>query len=329
MLLWGGRTWVQPRRDPVCVTRTKPKTAADLMVEASRTGELLGELITGIRECFVRVEPWIQAGKYVRACMSDLGKRNGWTIAEQVGDATPDRTQRLLNHASWDTPAAVSVIRRFVIGGLDAAGGARGARVRALGGTRPPKNREGTRGGKNALQGGPPAASPLGGGRAVGCAEGAPTPLRPRARWMLARAGTGSKGERGYAWAWIAPASPRHCLLIRRHLSPGECPSHYCHIPAGQPVSFTRLITAAGLRWPVEESFEFGKDYFGLDQSQVRLHTAITRHTVLVMAALAVCVIAAAQARPRTDTQAPPPAPIRPGQTMKCGCPTSKAAAFR
>src|SRR5260370_3560926 len=93
------------------------------MVEASRTGELLGELITGIRECFVRVEPWIQAGKYVRACMSDLGKRNGWTIAEQVGDATPDRTQRLLNHASWDTPAAVSVIRRVVIGGLDGARG--------------------------------------------------------------------------------------------------------------------------------------------------------------------------------------------------------------
>jgi hypothetical protein len=69
-----------------------------------------------------------------------------------------------------------------------------------------------------------------------------------------------------------------------------------------------RLITAAGLRWPAEENFEFGKDYFGLDQSQVRLDTALTRHTVLVMAALAVCVIAAARARSRTDTQAPPPA---------------------
>ncbi len=84
--------------------------------------------------------------------------------------------------------------------------------------------------------------------------------------------------------------------------------SHYCHVPAGQPVSLHRLITAAGLRWPVEESFEFGKDCFALDQSQVRLHTAITRHTVLVMAALAVCVIAAARARQRTDIQAQPPA---------------------
>ena len=52
--------------------------------------------------------------------MSDLGKRNGWTIAEWAGDATPDKTQRLLNHACWDALEVMSVIRRFVIAGLDA-----------------------------------------------------------------------------------------------------------------------------------------------------------------------------------------------------------------
>src|SRR5258708_7614682 len=166
---------MQPPRDPVCVTRTKPKTAADLMVEASRTGELLGELITGIRECFVRVEPWIQAGKYLRACMSDLGKRNGWTIAEQVGDATPDRTQRLLNHASWDTPAAVSVIRRFVIGGLDAAGGACGLRIGALDETGQQKAGEATAGVKRQYMGG-------GGGRAARGNTPAPRHCRPAPR---------------------------------------------------------------------------------------------------------------------------------------------------
>src|SRR5229473_2200594 len=102
------------------------------MVEAARAGELLGELIAGIRDCFVRVEPWIQAGKYVRACLSDLGKRNGWSIAEWAGDATPDKTQRLLNHARWDTGAVVSVIRRFVIEGLDAAAGTCGLRIGVL-----------------------------------------------------------------------------------------------------------------------------------------------------------------------------------------------------
>jgi hypothetical protein len=43
-----------------------------------------------------------------------------------------------------------------------------------------------------------------------------------------------------------------------------------------------------------EEQFRPGKDCFGLDECQVRLYTAIARHTVLVMAALAICAITAA-----------------------------------
>jgi SRSO17 transposase len=48
-------------------------------------------------------------------------RRNGWTIAEHAGDRAPDRTQRLLNRASWDTPAAMGVVRRFAVAGLDEA----------------------------------------------------------------------------------------------------------------------------------------------------------------------------------------------------------------
>jgi hypothetical protein len=47
--------------------------------------------------------------------------------------------------------------------------------------------------------------------------------------------------------------------------------------------------------------------FFGLDQSQVRLYTAMARHIVLVMAALAICAVTGALLRHRTDTQAPPP----------------------
>jgi hypothetical protein len=47
-------------------------------------------------------------------------------------------------------------------------------------------------------------------------------------------AGQGSKGQRWYAWAWIATASPRHALLIRRHLKTGELAFHYCYVPDGQ-----------------------------------------------------------------------------------------------
>ena len=67
---------------------------------------------------------------------------------------------------------------------------------------------------------------------------------------------------------------------------------HYCcYLPAGQVLTKARLIRAAALHRPCEGNFEFGKDYAGLDsldQCQARLYTAIVRHTVLVMAALAI-----------------------------------------
>ena len=78
-------------------------------------------------------------------------------------------------------------------------------------------------------------------------------------------------------------------------------------VPAGWACSFTTLIRIAGRRWPVEEDFAFGKSWLGLADSQVRCHTAITRHLALAMAALAACAVTAALARERTSTLARPP----------------------
>ena len=145
-------------------------------------------------------------------------------------------------------------------------------------------------------------------GTAMTCAEAVKKLLKGKQGWEVRSAGKGSKGERWYAWAWIGTASPRHSLLVRRHLKTGELAFHYCFVPDGQATPKARLIRAAGLRWPVEESFELGKGCFGLNQCQARVYTAILRHIVLVMAALAVCAVTAAQLRDRTDAQAPPPA---------------------
>jgi len=152
----------------------------------------------------------------------------------------------------------------------------------------------------------------LGGGTCLTCEQAVTKHCKQKRKWTIRSAGNGSKGERTYAWAWIATASPTHHLLIRKHRTTGELAFHYCYVPEDQPLALPRLIAAAGLRWPVEESFEFGKDLFGLDQAQVRLYGAILRHTVLVMAALAICATSAAAARRRTDTQAP--SPISPDQ---------------
>jgi len=152
----------------------------------------------------------------------------------------------------------------------------------------------------------------LAAGTKMTCAEAVTALLRHKRRWEVRSAGHGSKGERWYAWAWLATASPRRHLLIRRHLKTGELAFHYCYVPEGQLLTKTRLIRAAGLRWPAEEDFALSKDCFGLDQCQARLYTAILRHVVLVMTALAICAIAAAHLKDRTDTQAPPPGPPRP-----------------
>ena len=47
-------------------------------------------------------------------------------MAEQAGDQSPDRMQRLLNRTSWDAMAAMSEVRRFAAAGLEAAASRRG-----------------------------------------------------------------------------------------------------------------------------------------------------------------------------------------------------------
>lgn len=399
------------------VRTTEPKAAAAVRISAALGQRKRAELLGLMRPSFVRVEPWLQAGKYVGAVMSGLPKRNGWSIAQHAGDRTPDRTQRLLNRATWDTFAAMGVVRRFAVAGLDEAARRGALRIGALDESGQEKKgtatcgvkrqHMGCAGGvengintvhlsyvrektghaligarqwipaahiadpvKSLLMGLPADLVPrtkgqlaigicadafadgilfdfmcgdevygnctelreffetrgqgyvlrvpsnfhlmLAGGSAVTCAEAAASLLKDTRRWEVRSAGKGSKGERWYGWAWLATASARHYLLIRRHLKTGELAFHHCYVPEGQPLTMTRLVRAAGLRWPVEEDFEFGKDCFGLDQSQVRLYTAIARHTVLVMVALAICAVTAAQSRDRTDTQAPPP--VRPDQ---------------
>jgi SRSO17 transposase len=83
----------------------------------------------------------------------------------------------------------------------------------------------------------------LAAGTRMSCADTVKTLLKDKdRRWEVRSAGQGSKGERWYAWAWIAAASPCHSLLVRRHLKTGELAFHYCFVPEGQQASKTRLM---------------------------------------------------------------------------------------
>jgi hypothetical protein len=105
----------------VLVRTNESEAAAAARIGAGRAVRIRAELMGALRPCFARTETRQQADKYVSALVSDMPRRNGWTIAQYAGDRTPDRMQRLLNRASWDTLAVMSEVRRFAAAGLEKA----------------------------------------------------------------------------------------------------------------------------------------------------------------------------------------------------------------
>ncbi len=57
-------------------------------------------------DVFGRKEPRAQATKYLRGLLASMPRKNGWQMAEAVGDRSPDATQRLLYQAQWDADRA-------------------------------------------------------------------------------------------------------------------------------------------------------------------------------------------------------------------------------
>jgi SRSO17 transposase len=67
---------------------------------------------------FGRCEPRRQAGLYLEGLLSAVERKNGWQLAEHLGDARPWRTQRLLSHVQWDEAAARDLCRAYVVEAL-------------------------------------------------------------------------------------------------------------------------------------------------------------------------------------------------------------------
>ncbi len=82
--------------------------------------DALGELI-GPR--FFRREPRVRALAYVKALLSQVETRNGWTVAEAAGEKTPTGMQRLLNDAVWDEAGVREDLRSYVVTHLGADDG--------------------------------------------------------------------------------------------------------------------------------------------------------------------------------------------------------------
>src|SRR3712207_59820 len=64
---------------------------------------------------FVRAEPREQAGRYLEGLLGPVKRKNGWQLAEHLGDARPWRMQRVLSHVLWDEEAARDLCRDYAI----------------------------------------------------------------------------------------------------------------------------------------------------------------------------------------------------------------------
>ncbi len=67
---------------------------------------------------FARPEPRRRAVEYLRGLLSDAERKNGWQIAEKVGDATPYGVQHLLGRADWDADAVRDDLLAYAHGHL-------------------------------------------------------------------------------------------------------------------------------------------------------------------------------------------------------------------
>src|SRR5918996_2121206 len=75
----------------------------------------LEQLHSRIAPRFRRAEPRRRALGYLKGLLATVERKNGWHLAELIGEPTPDGVQRLLNAADWDADAVRDDLRRYVV----------------------------------------------------------------------------------------------------------------------------------------------------------------------------------------------------------------------
>src|SRR5271156_2063122 len=70
---------------------------------------------------FARSEPRARILAYVQGLLSVCERKNGWQLAEWMGERAPYRGQHLLDRACWDADAARDQVREYVLDALSSA----------------------------------------------------------------------------------------------------------------------------------------------------------------------------------------------------------------
>ena len=86
-------------------------------------GAALADLQARIGGRFRRSEQRERAKRYLAGLLERVERKNGWQLAEQLGEAGPQGVQRLLNGAMWDADAVRDDLRAYVVEHLGAPDG--------------------------------------------------------------------------------------------------------------------------------------------------------------------------------------------------------------
>ena len=78
-----------------------------------RWGRDFEGLLARVGPCFGRHDLRSRAGGYVRGLLGRVDRKNGWQVAEYLGDAKPYGVQRLLGRARWDADRLRDEVRRY------------------------------------------------------------------------------------------------------------------------------------------------------------------------------------------------------------------------
>jgi SRSO17 transposase len=113
----------------------------------------------------------------------------------------------------------------------------------------------------------------------------------PKTAWTRATIKEGSKGPIVCDLAFVRVneardglPGPRQWLIIRRNLDDPTVVSFYLS-NAPETIETACLARMCGMRWPIELTFEVGKDELGMDQYETRGWLGWHHHMVLVMLA--------------------------------------------
>lgn len=99
----------------MALAQTFPDTVTDELTALERWSEALVEVHGRIAHRFRRVEVRERAKRYLAGLLARVERKNGWQLAEVMGEADPHGAQRLLNEASWDADGVRDDLRAYVL----------------------------------------------------------------------------------------------------------------------------------------------------------------------------------------------------------------------